>query len=97
MQMAAGARGAVEVVRDNADLFALGDTASVEKTVGIHRGRVHVHIAKADVFGAGVDLQRRCLLFRRADHDAVAGRDDRLLLGVAILAAVVVRRARRGA
>ena len=45
----------------------------------------------------GVDLQRRCLLFRRADHDAVAGGDDRLLLGVAVLAAVVVRRARRGA
>src|SRR6202035_6110416 len=34
-------------------------------------------------FVAGVDLQRRRLLSPRTDQDAVADRDDRLLLGIA--------------
>src|ERR1700738_3252204 len=51
-----------------------------------------MHVAEADVFGAAVDLQRRRLLCWGADQQAVAPRDERLLLGVAGLSAV----ARRG-
>ena len=88
MQVARGAVGMVEIVRDHADLLALGDAAAVEHAVGIHAGRVHVHVAEADVLVAGVDLQRRRLLLRRTDHDAVADGDDRLLLGIAALGAL---------
>src|SRR5262249_53430244 len=45
--------------------------------------RVHVHVAEADVLGARVDLQRRCLLLLRADDSAVAHREDRLLAWIA--------------
>src|SRR5215211_1416826 len=56
VQMAGSAVGAVEIVGDHADLFALGDAAAVEQAVRIHGGRVHVHVAEADVLGSGVDL-----------------------------------------
>ena len=49
------------------------------------------------MFGAAVDLQRRRLLFRRADHDAVADGDDRLLPGIAAIVAFAGRRAFPGA
>ena len=88
MQMTRGAVGMIEVVRDHADLFAFLDMAAVEQAVGIHGGRIHVHIAKADVLVAGVDLQRRRLLLRRTDHDAIAHRDDRPMSGVAMFLAV---------
>src|SRR4051812_40551305 len=83
MQVAGGAVGMIEIVRDHADLLAFGDTAAVENPVGIHAGWIHVHVAKADVFVAGVDLQRRGLLLRRTDHDAVADGDNGLLPGTA--------------
>ncbi len=87
----------VEIVRDHADLFALGDATPVEHAVGIHAGRVHVHVAEADVLVAGVDLQRRRLLLRRADHDAVADGDDALLLGIAVFGPSPLRRTGAGA
>src|SRR5581483_10189864 len=59
---------------------------------GIHRRRIHVHVAETDVLGAGVDLQRRGLLLGRADHDAVAHGDDRLLPGIAPAGAIVLCR-----
>src|SRR5882724_1070485 len=92
MQMTAGAVGMVEVVRDHADLFSLKDAAAVENAVGIQRGRVHVHVAKADVLVAGVDLQRGRLLLGGTDHYAVADGDDRLLLGIAAAGAFAVLR-----
>src|ERR1700761_2372745 len=85
MQMARGAVGVIEVVGDHADLLAFGDPASAQQSVGIHRGRRHVHVAKADVFGRGIDLQHRRLLLRRTDHDAIANREHRLLLGIAMV------------
>src|ERR1700722_9302921 len=93
MQMAGGAVGVVEIVRYQADFLALPDMTPVENAVGIHARRVHVHIAKADMFVAGIDLQRRRLLFQRADQHAVADRDDALLIGLAF---GVVKRTRRG-
>src|ERR1035437_7035980 len=97
MQMAAGAVGVVEVIRNHADFLAFLDAAAVENAVGVHGGRIHVHVAKADMFVAAVDLQRRRLLFQRADHDAVADGDHRLLLGVTAIGTVVLRRTRRRA
>src|SRR4051794_34697456 len=46
-----------------------------------------MHIAKADVFGAGVDLKRGRLLLRRSDNYPVADGDHRLQLGVAAFGA----------
>src|SRR5665213_4428860 len=83
MQMAGGAVRVVEIVRDHADLLAFLDVTAVQHAIGIQRGRIHVHVAEANVLGRGVDLQRRRLLLRRADHDAVADRDYTLFLAIA--------------
>src|SRR5689334_6948275 len=88
MHMAAGAVGTVEIVGNHADRFALVDAAAIEQAVGIHRRRVHVHVAETDVLGARVDLQRRRLLLGRADDDGVAHGDDRLPLVVTNLRAL---------
>src|SRR4029077_20095446 len=97
VQMARGAVGMVEVVRDHADLFAFVDVAAIEDAVGIHGGRVHVHVAKTDVLVAGVDLQRRRLLFQGTDQDAIANGDNGLLPGIATAGAfAVLRRTRAG-
>src|SRR5436305_5341575 len=55
-----------------------------------------MHVAKADVFGAGVDLQRGGLLLRRSDNYPVTDGDHRLELGVAAFGAVRLG-TRRGA
>ncbi len=55
-----------------------------------------MHIAKANVFGWGIDLQRDRLLLWRADHDGVANGDHCLLLGVAAIGAFNIGRTRRG-
>src|SRR5215470_13549670 len=88
MQMAAGAVRPIEIIRDHADRFAFDDPAAVEQAVGIHRRGVHVHVAEADVLGAGVDLQRRRLLLGRADDDRVADGDDGLAFVVATIQAL---------
>ena len=64
MQVAGGAVGMVQIVRHHADFFALLDAASVQDAVGVHARRIHVHVAEADMFVAGVDLQGRRLLFQ---------------------------------
>src|SRR3981081_2819673 len=97
MQMAAGPVGMGEGIRNHAAFLAFLDATAVENAVGIHGGRLHVHIAKADMFVAGIDLQRRGLLLQRADHDAIADGNDRLLVGFAAIAAVVARRTWRRA
>src|SRR6516165_997044 len=56
-----------------------------------------MHVAETDVLVAGVDLQRRRLLFRRTDDDAVAHREDRLLPGIAGVDAFADERAGAGA
>ena len=55
-----------------------------------------MHVAKADVFGAGVDLQGGGLLLRRPDNYPVTDGDHRLPLGVAPFGAVGLE-TRRGA
>jgi hypothetical protein len=47
------------------------------------------------MLGAAVDLQRRRLLFGRADQHAIADSDHRPLAGVAVLGTFVKRRTRR--
>src|SRR6266852_4968583 len=95
MQMAAGPVGMVQIIRNHADFLAFADTASVQHAVGIHGGRIHVHIAKADVFAAGVDLQRCPLLLQRTDHYAVPDSDHRPLFGIAAVGTFVNSRTRR--
>src|ERR1700678_239958 len=89
MQMPRGPVGMVEVIRDDADLLAFLDVASAQNAVGIHARRTHMHVAKADMFRTAVDLQDRGLLRQRPDHDTVAHRQHRLLLGVAMILFVV--------
>src|SRR6266851_4703836 len=96
MQMAAGAVGAVQVIRNHTDFLAFLDMTSVHNAVGVQARGVHMHIAKAYMFVAGVDLQRRRLRFRRADHDTVADGSDRLPVGLAAIGAFVMWRTRRG-
>jgi hypothetical protein len=43
----------------------------------------------------GIDLQRCRLLAQRADHDAIADRDDRPLFGIAAVGSFVNSRTRR--
>src|SRR5215813_2202715 len=50
-----------------------------------------MHVAEADVLGAGVDLQRGGFLLGRANHDGIAHRDDRLPLVVATGRALLSR------
>src|SRR5215468_10134732 len=50
-----------------------------------------MHVADADVLGAGVDLQRGGLLLGSAKHDGIAHRDDRLPPVVATLRALLSR------
>src|ERR1700687_871188 len=97
MQMAAVAVGVVQIVRYHADFLALVNAASVQKAIGIHGNRAHMHVAETDMFGARVDLQRRRLLFQRADHDAVADSNDRPLPGITAVGTIVTGRARRRA
>src|SRR5262249_51103479 len=80
---------AVEIIRAHADGIAFDDPAAVEQAIGVHRRRVHVHVAEADVLGAGVDLQRRRLLLGGADDDGVAHGDDSLPLVVTSLRALL--------
>ena len=54
-----------------------------------------MHVAKADVLGAGIDLQRCGLLLQRTDDDTVADGHDGLLPRMASAFAVAVRRAGR--
>src|ERR1700728_4833345 len=96
VQVTRGAIGAVEIIGNNADFFAFLDMAAVQNAVGVHRRRVHVHVAEAYVFVAGVDLKRCRLLLRLADQDGAAGRNHRSLFGVAMLRSVVVRRTGSG-
>src|SRR5437899_2809978 len=53
-----------------------------------------MHVAEANVFVAVVDLQRRRLLLRRTDHDAVADGDNSLLFGVAAFGAFALGQTR---
>src|SRR3981189_3386353 len=78
MKMARGAVGMIEIIRDHTEFFAFLNMASTQNAVGIHVPWIHMHIAKADMFGAGLDLQRRRLLLRRADHNAIADSNNRL-------------------
>src|SRR5436305_3609946 len=54
-----------------------------------------MHVAKADVLRAGVDLQRHPLLLWCADQDARADGDDRLLPRIAAFGAFGARRTYR--
>src|SRR5882724_2767531 len=96
MQMAAGAVRMVQIVGDHADSLAFRDVAAVQDPVGVHRGRIHVHVAEADVFGARVDLQRGGLLPCWAYHHAVADGGDGLPVRLAAVGAFAVRRTCRG-
>src|SRR6476646_5394029 len=55
-----------------------------------------MHVAKTYVLVPGVDLQRRRLLLRRADHRAVADGQDRPLARLAAIGAFAARRTRCG-
>ena len=55
-----------------------------------------MHVAEADVLALCIDLQRRCLLLRRTDDDAVTDRDDRLQLGIAGVGDLLLRGAGAG-
>src|SRR6266567_8486307 len=92
MKMARGAVGMIQIIRNDTDFFAFADMASVQNAVGIHAPRIHMHVAKADMFVARVDLQRCCLLLRRADQYAIADGNDRLVVGIAAVGALVTRR-----
>src|SRR5882757_9576956 len=93
MKMARGAVGTIQIIGNDTEFFAFPDIASVQNAVGIHAPRIHVHIAKADMFVARVDLQRRCLLLRRADQYAIADGNNRLVVvGIAAVGALVTRR-----
>src|SRR5215212_6262134 len=83
MQVAASAVGAIEIIRNHADPLAFIDAAPVQKTSRVHNRRVHMHIAKAEMFGTAIDLQRGGLLLRRSDNYAVAHRAYRLLVAIA--------------
>src|ERR1700751_4073292 len=91
MKMTRGAVRMVEIVRDHADLVCFRDLAAVEQAAGIHGRRVHMHVTETDMLAARVDLQRRRLLLRRTDPHAIADGDDRLLFGIAAIAAIFRR------
>src|SRR6195256_2165987 len=92
MKMARGAVGMIQIIGNDTEFFAFADVASVQNAVGIHGSRIHMHVAKADMFVARVDLQRRCLLLRRADQYAIADGNNRLVVGIAAVGALVTRR-----
>src|SRR5260370_16945863 len=92
MKMGGGAVGTIQIIRNDADFFAFADVASVQNAVGIHAPWIHMHIAKADMFVARVDLQRRRLLLRRADQYAIADGNNRLVVGIAAVGALVTPR-----
>ena len=97
MQMAAGSVGAVQIIRNHADFLAFADVTSVQDAVGIHSHWIHMHVAKAYVLVAGVDLQRCRLLCQRANYYAIADRDDGPLVRLAAINAFIARRTRCGA
>ena len=84
----------VQIIRNHTDFFAFADLASVQNAIGIHVFRIHMHIAKADMLVARVDLQRRRLLPLRADQDAIADGDNGVLVGIAALGTFVAWRTR---
>src|SRR3977135_1229030 len=92
MKMARGAVGTIQIIGNDTEFFAFADVASVQNAVGIHAPRIHMHVAKADMFVARVDLQRRRLLLRRADQYAIADSNNRPVVGIAAIGAFVTWR-----